>query len=249
MDFRPPALTRSRAATGKPRGPARPGFRVVIVDSDPFSQLGLESVVSAMPDAVGVATAGTTGLRQALARTGADAILLRSGSDFDGRLSRNLLSQLPGTGVVVVVDAVHRQRWYLEVLRAAGVRGLVSGDSPPSSLREGLERIQQGGEYVDPRLVPILRRPGRRAGGRLTPRQREVLVLLAEGCTNPEIAEALVISTETVRTHIRHILYRLDAHDRVHAVTQAFRFRILDVESAGLRMSGSTGRRNPIGGV
>jgi DNA-binding NarL/FixJ family response regulator len=84
--------------------------------------------------------------------------------------------------------------------------------------------VSEGGTYVDPRLRPALlsRQATQRLPG-LSPREREIMDLLAQGLTGEQVAERLVLSSETVKTHIRNAMSKLEAHTRVHAIAIALR--------------------------
>ena len=85
-----------------------------------------------------------------------------------------------------------------------------------------IERIAEGGSYIDPRLDRILLSPRATANiPQLSPREREVMHLMAEGLTAEAIGERLGISVETVRTHVRNVIRKLQARNRVHAVALA----------------------------
>ena len=107
---------------------------------------------------------------------------------------------------------------------AAGVSapGLVLRSSPPAVLWEALRVVADGGTFADPELVRRLpqrpRRPVREGVALLSPREREVLGMLAEGWSGAEIAERLYLSAETVRTHIRNAVQKLGARTRTQAV-------------------------------
>ena len=89
------------------------------------------------------------------------------------------------------------------------------------------EKVASGEGYVDPALVPAFL-SGRDQAELLTPREREILQLLADGMANTDVAEKLFISQETVKSHVRHILTKLEADTRTHAVAIALRQEIID---------------------
>ncbi|MGW4527723.1 response regulator transcription factor [Amycolatopsis sp. NPDC004378] len=240
MDLGPPALIALH-----PQARRSSFLHLVIAERDPISRQGLRSIFSPMPDAHCTVAADRTELAHAIIASPVDVLVLLSSVDVDGKLVRESLAQRPDLGVLVIVERTSRQRWYLEMQHAAGVRGLIADDSPFVVFHQAVEHIGRQGEFLDPRLQPLLHRRGRSGHGLLTARQREVLVLVAEGCTNAEIATALFVSIETVRTHVRHILHRLSAHDRVHAVTRAFRLRILSASPPGSALWGSNNDRSP----
>jgi DNA-binding NarL/FixJ family response regulator len=110
----------------------------------------------------------------------------------------------------------------------AGVRGFVLKEAPLVDLHRAIETVAAGGTYVDPVLAGALataevtqRLPT------LTQRERDVLRLLADGQTNEEIGKTLFISPETVRTHVRKAMTKLEADTRTEAVAKALRQRLI----------------------
>ena len=87
--------------------------------------------------------------------------------------------------------------------------------------------IAEGENYVDPALMPEFL-AAQNQGEMLTGREREILQLLADGMSNADVAEKLFISQETVKSHVRHILTKLEADTRTHAVAIALREAIID---------------------
>jgi DNA-binding NarL/FixJ family response regulator len=107
---------------------------------------------------------------------------------------------------------------------AAGVRGFVLKEAPLHDLVRAIERVAGGGTYVDPVLAGVLIGVSAESEvPRLTVREREVLRLLADGLANEAIGAELGISSETVRTHIRKAMAKLDADTRTQAVATALR--------------------------
>ena len=105
-----------------------------------------------------------------------------------------------------------------------GARGFVLKEAPLEDLVRAVERVAGGDAYVDPVLAGILvGAPTTSQMPTLTQREREVLRLLADGLANDAIGAELGISTETVRTHIRKAMAKLDADTRTHAVATALR--------------------------
>jgi DNA-binding NarL/FixJ family response regulator len=137
-------------------------------------------------------------------------------------LTRRLLAELPDLGVVLY--AGDRDGKLLREAAACGARGLVRKAAPPQELMTAVRIVAAGGEYVDPRLRRrILARPTTNGSDELSAREREVLHHLAHGLTGEEIAERLFLSPETVRTHVRNAMVKLEARTRVHAVALALR--------------------------
>lgn len=112
---------------------------------------------------------------------------------------------------------------------AAGACGLVLIDSAPRLLADAVQAVRDAGHFIDPHAagaVVAMVLSGRRSRGPfgLTSREQRVLALMSEGARNRDIAEQLGISPETVKTHVRQVLAKLDASDRHQAVAAAREF-------------------------
>ncbi|HET7571914.1 MAG TPA: response regulator transcription factor [Gaiellaceae bacterium] len=106
----------------------------------------------------------------------------------------------------------------------AGARGFVLKEAPLPDLVRAVQRVAAGETYVDPVLAGVLVNAQMNAKlPQLTQREREVLRLLADGLANEEIGKALFISPETVRTHVRKAMAKLEADTRTQAVATALR--------------------------
>jgi DNA-binding NarL/FixJ family response regulator len=106
----------------------------------------------------------------------------------------------------------------------AGARGFLVKEAPLDDLARAIRVVGEGGTYVDPVLAGVLAGP--QAADRLralSPREREVLRLLADGMRNDAVAAHLSISTSTVRTHVKHAMEKLEADTRTQAVARALR--------------------------
>ena len=110
----------------------------------------------------------------------------------------------------------------------AGVRGFVLKEAPMDDLVRAVKSVASGGTYVDPVLAGTLAASS--MGNKLpelTHRERDVLRLLADGLSNEEIGKKLFISAETVRTHVRKAMDKLDADTRTQAVARALRDHLI----------------------
>jgi len=137
-------------------------------------------------------------------------------------LTRRLLRNHPELGVVLYTG--HSDVELLYEGLDSGARGYALKDGPPEELLEAIRSIAAGGTYVDPRLRPaLLSRGATKRVPHLSPREREILDLLAQGLTGERIAEQLFLSPETVRTHVRNAMEKLEANTRVHAIAIALR--------------------------
>lgn len=109
----------------------------------------------------------------------------------------------------------------------AGARGFVLKESPLDDLVHAVDSVVGGAIYVDRLLVAVRGPAGSSVAPRLTPRERDVLSLLAEGLSNDEIGVRLAISAETVRSHTRKAMTKLGAMTRTQAVATALRRRMI----------------------
>ncbi|MDQ3823014.1 MAG: response regulator transcription factor [Actinomycetota bacterium] len=137
-------------------------------------------------------------------------------------LARRAASASPETAVVLYTG--YGERALLLEAIDAGARGFLLKEAPLADLIRAIEIVAAGGTYVDPVLGGYLASPG--ATDRLpnlTQREREVLRLLSDGLSNEEIGKRLFISPETVRTHVRKAMDKLNADTRTQAVATALR--------------------------
>lgn len=174
--------------------------------------------------------------RQALAglrRVCPDVVLVDSAVDPRGLLIGELAR--PGrVRTVLCLVGDDRRADFPRVGRTAGARALVPLDAEPAELVSLILRVHRGGHAaVIPtvRAVPVTEDVQAAddvdCGEPLSPRQTEVLELIAAGLASAAIAESLELSVETVRTHVKAILRRLGARDRAHAVSIAYRSGLL----------------------
>jgi DNA-binding NarL/FixJ family response regulator len=141
--------------------------------------------------------------------------------------TRQITAEYPEMGVILYT--AHGERGLLAEGLDCGARGYVLKDAPPDDIVRAVKRVADGGAYVDPTLASELVTP--RATERLpslSGREREILALLADGNSNPEIAAKLFISPETVRTHVRNAMAKLEADTRTQAVALALRYALID---------------------
>jgi len=127
----------------------------------------------------------------------------------------------------VLLYTAYGDRALLTEALDAGVRGFVLKEAPMEDLARAVETVAAGGTYVDPVLAGTLATAAGDKIPQLTQRERDVLRLLADGLSNEEIGKRLFISAETVRTHVRKAMGKLDADTRTQAVAKALRQRVI----------------------
>jgi DNA-binding NarL/FixJ family response regulator len=136
-------------------------------------------------------------------------------------IARRAARSSPETGVILYT--AYGERALLTEALDAGARGFVLKEAPLDDLVRAVETVAAGGTYVDPVLAGILASTSAGEVPSLTQRERDVLRLLADGLSNEAIGKRLFISPETVRTHIRKAMDKLDADTRTQAVAKALR--------------------------
>jgi DNA-binding NarL/FixJ family response regulator len=207
----------------------RSPLRVLLVDDDDLMRAGLRAVLSS-DDSVAVAGEASDG-REAVelaARVRPDVVLMDVRMpNLDGiAATRELLERVPSARVIVLTT--FEEDDYIFGSLSAGASGFLLKRTRPEELIAGIHTIAAGEALLSPsvtRRVVDRMAPHLPVGGtsserleELTPRERDVLELVARGLNNREIADSLVIEESTVKTHIKRILMKLDVRDRVHAV-------------------------------
>ncbi|MGC4846609.1 response regulator [Micromonospora sp. DT15] len=209
--------------------------RVLVCDDQELIRTGFATIIDAQPDIDVVGECGNGRDAVDLARRlRPDVVVMDVRMPIlDGIGATRLLA---GPGVtepvkVLVVTTFNLDEYVYEALRA-GASGFLLKDAPPAQLLHGIRTVASGAALLAPevtrQLVGRYAERIRPAGGTvddvgLTPRELEVLRLVATGLSNGEIAARLVISQETVKTHVSRILTKLDLRDRVQAVVYAYR--------------------------
>jgi DNA-binding NarL/FixJ family response regulator len=199
-------------------------LRLVLIEDHQALREGLELLLGREGCEV-VGTAGTAGEgRELIERLDPDVSLvdIRLGEESGIDLTRVLLDANPERRVVLYTGSSD-----VELLVSgldSGARGYALKDGTPNELTGALQTVAGGGTYVDPRLRPaLLSRNTTQRMPSLSKREREIMDLLSQGLTGEDVAERLVLSSETVKTHIRNAMSKLEAHTRVHAIAIALR--------------------------
>ncbi|MFN8221838.1 MAG: response regulator transcription factor [Gaiellales bacterium] len=139
--------------------------------------------------------------------------------------TEEILKRVPDAKVLIFT--AYSERALLQRGLESGARGYVLKEAPHETLLRAIERVAAGDTYVDPSLIPSLT-AGKDGQDILTQREREILQLLADGMSNADVATRLFISQETVKSHVRHILAKLEAETRTQAVAIALREAMID---------------------
>jgi DNA-binding NarL/FixJ family response regulator len=209
--------------------------RVLIVDDQALVRTGFRMILEAEPDidVVGEAGDGADAVAQAR-RLQPDVVLMDVRMpELDGiEATRRLLANgSAGEAKVVMLTTFDMDEYVYDALRA-GASGFLLKDVPPEQLVDGIRAVANGDALLAPSITRRLIEEFVRSGptrteppaalAELTSRELEVLRLIARGKSNAEIARELFVSDTTVKTHVAHVLMKLDLRDRVQAVVLAY---------------------------
>jgi DNA-binding NarL/FixJ family response regulator len=199
-------------------------IRVLVVDDHAVVRRGLEQLIASAPDLeiVGAAADGEEAVRLAAECT-PDVILMDLSMPLlDGiEATRRIVSATPGVHVVVLTS-FDDQRRILDAL-SAGATGYLLKDAEPDEVLAAIRTAVEGGSPLDPRAARVLvdARREQAPGRTLTPREEEVLRLLASGMANKQIARRLGITERTVKAHLTSVFQQLNVTDRTQAALWA----------------------------
>jgi len=219
---------RPLVTAGGPRHASGPG--VALVDPVPLFREGLSALVKRTP---GLHWLGSTGHLHTAVRLHdklrPSVLLVDSVLDPQGHLATLLTGNDANLMVIALVREPHRTPDYVRTAMNAGVRGLVPRSAEAPEVVEAIIRTHRDRSYLHPSLAPMAAGLTGEAGPRraLSRREFEVLHLIADGLENQSVADELHLSVETVRSHIKNILRKLNARDRTHAVSLGYRAGLL----------------------
>jgi DNA-binding NarL/FixJ family response regulator len=207
--------------------------RVLLVDDDDLMRAGLKAVLSsdARVEVVGEAGSGRAAVEQVCALHPDLVLMDVRMPDLDGiAATREVTAASPDVKVVILTT--FEQDDYIFGALNAGASGFLLKRSGPEELLAAIHTVAAGDSLLSPSVTRTVidrmaRQPTPEIGpsrllDSLTPREREVLVLLARGLSNSEIAAELVIEESTVKTHVKRILMKLRLRDRIQAVVFAY---------------------------
>lgn len=198
--------------------------RVLLVDDHPVVRAGLRALLSSLPgiEVAGEAADGRAAVALA-ATTRPDVVLMDLGLPvLDGvAATREILAAQPEAAVLVLT--MHEDSDTVGAAVRAGARGYLLKGVDQATLLDALRQVAAGGA-IAPAVEPVpVASDGWRTPAELTPRERDVLALIAQGLSNDEITERLVLSPKTVRNHISSIYAKLGVPDRARAIVHARR--------------------------
>ena len=215
-------------------------IRILLVDDHTVVRAGLRMLLGADPELqiVGEAENGAQALRLT-DELAPDVVLMDiSMPDMNGiEATRKIKEQNPN--VVVLALTMHEDDQYFFEMLAAGASGYVPKRAAPNDLLSAIHAVHNGGVFLFPSVARVLVQDyvqrAARAGAAghsfdvLTEHEREVLALIAQGLSNQEIADQLVISAKTVNRHRENIMAKLNLHSRVELVRYAIEKGLIDI--------------------
>ncbi len=209
-------------------------IRVYLADDHPVVRQGLRAYLESRDgiEVVGEAGDGQSAVDE-VARLGPDVVLMDLVMPRLGGVAaiRRIREQTPATRILVLTSFASDDQVVPAI--EAGAAGYLLKDVEPSDLEAAIRAVHQGERLLAPqvtaRLMATVAGDGPSADlASLTPREREVLRLLAHGQSNRELAATLVVSEKTVKTHVSNILMKLGVHDRTQAALLAVRAGLVD---------------------
>jgi len=207
-------------------------IQVLLVDDHEMVRLGVSSYLSIQDDieVIGEAENGLIGYEKAMALR-PDVILMDLVMDeMDGiESTKAILKEWPEAKIIIVTSFIDDEKVYPAI--EAGAAGYLLKTSTAHEIAEAIRATQRGERVLEPEVTtkmmdrltnrtPILHND-------LTNREQEVLLLIAEGRSNQEIADALSITLKTVKTHVSNILSKLEVEDRTQATIYAFKHGLI----------------------
>ncbi|GAA3959058.1 response regulator transcription factor [Streptomyces marokkonensis] len=211
-----------------------PPVTVLVVDDDELTRTGLRTLLSAKPDldVVGEATDGAE-VVAAVTRLRPDVVLMDVRMPrVNGIEATRRLRTLPDPPKVVVITTFENDEYVWDALRA-GASGFIRKRAPAQQIAHAIRLVTAGDSVLFPDAVRRMAvgRPVRRDAAvtaALTGRETETLRLMARGLSNQDIAVQLVLSLETVKTHVGNVLSKLGVGNRTQAVVRAFETGVAD---------------------
>jgi DNA-binding NarL/FixJ family response regulator len=213
-------------------------IRVLIVDDQALVRAGFRMILEAQPDLEVVGEVGDGSAAIDAVRTLRPDVVLMDirMPGVDGIEATRRLTEAGVPGKIVILTTYDLDEYVFDAL-AAGASGFLLKHVPPEELVRGVRVAASGEALLAPSITKRLieefakqRAPVRASGTdlkTLTDREREVLTLLGRGLSNPEIAKELKVGEATVKTHVAHVLDKLELRDRVQAVIFAYEIGLI----------------------
>jgi DNA-binding NarL/FixJ family response regulator len=223
-------------------------IRIVVVDDQPLIRAGIKMVVNSQKDIAVIAEAvdGQDAVTQIRSQRpdivlmdvrmpGIDGIAATRTVIDEGLTAQN------GQPIRVIILTTFHDDEYVHAALRAGVSGFLLKDAPPTEIIAAIRAVADGDAWLNPtvtrRLIrkfaaqPDAHAPMPAQMAQLTDREREVLILLAQGLSNADVAKKLSISEATVKTHLAHVMAKLEVREKAHAVIAAYQSGLVQAQS------------------
>jgi NarL family two-component system response regulator LiaR len=210
-----------------------PMIRVVFVDDHEMVRIGVSSYLSAQEDieVVGEADNGKKGVELALSLRPDIILMDLVMEEMDGiEATRKIIEQWPEAKVIIVTSFLDDEKVYPAL--EAGATSYMLKTSKASEIANAVRATYQGQSVLEPEvtgkmMVKMRQKTTHLPHEELTSREMEILLLMAEGKPNQDIADELFIALKTVKTHVSNILSKLNVQDRTQAVIYAFKHSLI----------------------
>lgn len=213
-------------------------IRILLADDHAILRDGIRALFQDEPDmlVVGEAEDGHTALRL-ITELKPDVVVLDIGMPLLNGLdaTRQIKRDHPRTRVLILT--MHENEEYVRQVLASGAMGYILKDAAARELIDAIRAVYRGEAVLSPAITRLVIEDYLRWGdlqtnhheNDLSPREREILQLIAEGYTNKQIAEILFISIKTVQTHRTNLMSKLDLHDRGELIKYAIQKKIIEI--------------------
>jgi DNA-binding NarL/FixJ family response regulator len=226
------ATSNTKRANGRPKAKQkqRSRLRVLVASSSPATAAALERTLRADPESEVIAASATAEHLESVVRGTDPDVLVLDADEYETANSHDVLSRLAGLVPVAAVTADPSASWIVRALQI-GIRSVLPHGVSEDELQAAVRAVASGLVVLSSEFRDMILPRAAHADAdefefpveTLTPREEEVLAMLAEGLLNKEIAERLQISAHTVKFHISSIMGKLGASSRTEAVTRGVR--------------------------
>ena len=213
-------------------------IRILLADDHTILRSGIRALLENEPglSVIGEAEDGRAAVRMAC-KLKPDVVLMDIAMPLLNGLEATRQIKIQCPDVKVLVLSMHDNEEYIRQALEAGAMGYILKDAAPGELIGAIRSVYRGEAVLSPAVTRLVIEDYLRWGGTrpqdvtdsLSPREREVLQLIAEGYTNKQIAEILSISIKTVQAHRNNLMQKLDLHDRGELIKYAIQKKIIEI--------------------